>query len=328
MHWLSTLSVLAAFPFTLATPIAPRWDDMQVKHAWNTVPKNWKCQGNPPEGTTIDLQIALKPNCESALIDTLYEISDPGNPKYVPPPSPRVYRQNVPGRYRMHLSKDEVAELVAPHSDTLELVNSWLAHHDIPSSVSPTHGGNWLTLLDVPVSKANDLLGATYKLYQHAETNDTVLRTIGYSVPAVLHKLVQTVAPTTYFGSPRVMRRTLHLRPGAVTLPDGDRELREAVADAKPGSAATVPASCATTITPTCLRALYNTSSYVPAATSSNRLGIAGYLEEFANHADLTTFMNRFRPDAASAAFTVVPVNGGGDDQTDPGVEASTRGSA
>ena len=223
----------------------------------------------------------------------------------------------------MHLSKDEVAELVAPHSDTLELVNSWLAHHDIPSSVSPTHGGNWLTLLDVPVSKANDLLGATYKLYQHAETNDTVLRTIGYSVPAVLHKLVQTVAPTTYFGSPRAMRRTLHLRPGAVTLPDGDRELREAVADAKPGSAATVPASCATEITPTCLRALYNTSSYVPAATFSNKLGIAGYLEEFANHTDLTTFMNRFRPDAASAAFTVVPINGGGNDQTHPGTEVS-----
>ena len=227
----------------------------------------------------------------------------------------------------MHLTKEEVAELVAPHPDTLELVNSWLEHHGIPSSVSPTHGGNWLTLFSVPVSKANDLLGASYKLYQHAETNDTVLRTIGYSVPGALHKLVQTVAPTTYFGSPRAMRRTLHLQPNAVTLPDGDPELREAVVNAKPGSAATVPASCKTTITPTCLRALYNTASYVPAATSRNTLGIAGYLEEFASHADLTTFMNLFRPDAASAAFTVVEVNGGGDNQSDPGVEVM-RGSA
>ncbi len=200
------------------------------------------------------------------------------------------------GRYRMHLSKEEVSELVAPHPDTLELVNSWLQHHDVPSSsVSPTHGGNWLTLLDVPVSKANDILGASYQLYRHAETNDTVLRTIGYSVPATLHKVVQTIAPTTYFGSPRAMRRTLHLQPNATTLPDGDRELREALANLKPSSAATVPASCATTITPTCLRALYNTAAYVPAATSTNKLGIAGYLNEFANHVDLTTFMNRFR---------------------------------
>ncbi|KAI9444519.1 subtilisin-like protein [Lactarius indigo] len=307
MYWLSTFSVLAAVPFTLASPLAPRWDDLQVKHAWNTVPKNWECQGHPPEGTTIDLRIALKPHRENALTDTLYEISDPAHPKY-----------------RMHLSKEEVAELVAPHPDTLELVNSWLEHHDVPSSsVSPTHGGNWLTIIGVPVSKANDLLGASYQLYRHAETNDTVLRTIGYSVPAALHKVVQTVAPTTYFGSPKAMRRAMHLQPNATTLQGGDPALREALANGNPLSAATVPASCATTITPTCLRALYNTAAYVPAATSSNKLGIAGYLDEFANHADLTTFMNRFRPDAASAAFTVVPVNGGGNDQTNPGVEAN-----
>ncbi len=91
MHWLPTLSVLAAVPFILASPLAPRWDDMQVKHAWNTVPKNWECQGHPPEGTTIDLRIALKPNRESALVDALYEISDPDHPKYVPLPLPRVY---------------------------------------------------------------------------------------------------------------------------------------------------------------------------------------------------------------------------------------------
>ena len=224
----------------------------------------------------------------------------------------------------MHLSKEEVAELVAPHPDTLELVDSWLEHHDIPSSsVSQTHGGNWLTILGVPVSKANDLLGASYKLYQHAESNDTVLRTIGYSVPAALHKVVQTVAPTTYFGSPRAMRRTSHLQPNAITLPDGDQELREAAANAKHGINASVPASCASTITPTCLRALYNTAAYVPAATAKNTLGIAGYLYEFANHADLTTFMNRFRPDAASAAFTVVQINGGGNNQTNPGGEVS-----
>jgi tripeptidyl-peptidase-1 len=327
MYWLLlTLSVLAAVHFTLASPISARWDETQVKHVWNTVPKNWECQGYPPEETTIDLRIALKPDNENALVDALYEISDPNHPKYVFFPSPHVYfTPTLLGRYRMHLSKEEVAELVGPHPNTLELVNSWFAYHDIPSSFSPTHGGNWLTLLDLPVSKANDLLDASYQLYRHAETNETVLRTISYSVPAALHKLVQTVAPTTYFGSPRAMRQTSHLNPNAPTLPYGDQELREAVANAKPGSAATVPASCANTTTPACLRALYNTETYVPAATSNNKLGIAGYLEEYASQADLTKFMTLFHPEAATAKFTVVQVNGGSNNQSDPGVEVSNH---
>jgi len=90
MYWLSTLSVLAAVPLTLASPVSPHWDDMQVKHAWDTVPKNWECQGKAPEGSTIDLRIALKPHQENALIDALYEVSDPGHPKYVCHPLPRV----------------------------------------------------------------------------------------------------------------------------------------------------------------------------------------------------------------------------------------------
>ena len=36
-----------------------------------------------------------------------------------------------------------------------------------------------------------------------------------------------------------------------------------------------VPNMCSTTIAPTCLRALYNTSTYVPAATGKNWPGIA-----------------------------------------------------
>ena len=45
--------------------------------------------------------------------------------------------------------------------------------------------------------------------------------------------------------------------------------------------------TCDEFITPDCLRALYNTSTYVPKATNVNKLGVAGYLDEFANDADL-----------------------------------------
>ena len=85
MYWLSVLpvAVLAAVPFGLTTPLSPRWDDMRVKHEWGSIPEKWECQGHPPVGTTMNLRIALKPHRENALIDVLYEVSDPNHSKYV-----------------------------------------------------------------------------------------------------------------------------------------------------------------------------------------------------------------------------------------------------
>jgi tripeptidyl-peptidase I len=83
MHWLSVLSVLASVPFGLAASHSPRWDHMKVKHSWDVIPDKWECQGHPPVGSTIDLRIALKPHRKSALIDALYQVSDPNHSKYV-----------------------------------------------------------------------------------------------------------------------------------------------------------------------------------------------------------------------------------------------------
>ena len=222
--------------------------------------------------------------------------------------------------YGTHLSKEQVAELVAPHPDTLDLVGSWLAQHDVPShALSITHGGGWLTIKNVPLTKANTLLGATYQNYRHTETNETVIRTVAYSLPVALHEHVQTVAPTTYFGSPQPLRRTSRLSLNSATLPNGDPSLQNSLATFSPGTP--IPANCSSTITPTCLRLLYKTWAYEPQATLKNRLGITGYLEEFASQSDLTDFLTRFRRDAALARFSVVTVNGGINNQSQPGLE-------
>ncbi|KAF8259769.1 Pro-kumamolisin, activation domain-containing protein [Lactarius quietus] len=112
---------------------------------------------------------------------------------------------------------EEVAELVALHPDTLELVYSWLAHHGVqPSSISRTHGRGWLTVGNVPVSKADEILGATYRLYRYAGTNDrAIIRTVSYSLPKVLHGLVRTVVPTTFFASSCTLQPTPQRRPVA-----------------------------------------------------------------------------------------------------------------
>src|SRR6266702_1709461 len=82
-YWLYALSILTAAPLTdIVTPLVP-WDNMRIKHTWNTAPANWESLGHLPAGTTIDLYIALRPCQESALIDALYEVSDPTHPRHV-----------------------------------------------------------------------------------------------------------------------------------------------------------------------------------------------------------------------------------------------------
>ena len=323
MYWLSVLSALAVVPLGLTTPASPRWDDMRSKHSWDTIPEKWECQGHPPAGMTIDLRVALKPHRENALIDALYEISDPNHSKYV---TIRVflyvnlliYMRRF--RYGAHLSKEQVAELVAPHPDTLELVGAWLERYEVPSSaVSITHGGGWLTIHQVPLTQANTLLDAEYQIYRHTETNETIIRTIGYALPASLHDHVQTVAPTTYFGSPRALRLTSKVVSNGPTLPNGDVELQDASGTWAPD--ARVPSSCSDKITPTCLRLLYKTLDYSPKATSTNKLGVTGYLGQFASQSDLTEFLTRFRSDATLARFSVVNVNGSINNQSHPGPE-------
>jgi tripeptidyl-peptidase-1 len=83
MLWFSVLSILATFPVVLATPIASLWNDIKVKHSWSTIPGKWECLGHPPADATIDLRVALKPHRKNALIDALYEVSDPTHAKYV-----------------------------------------------------------------------------------------------------------------------------------------------------------------------------------------------------------------------------------------------------
>jgi len=317
-HQLSVLFVLAAATFAnFVTPLAPTWDDLRVKHTWDAVPPNWETLGHPPAGTTIDLHLALKSHHENALIDALYEVSNPRSPKYVLSNTrPRTIYSPVPllrCRYGAHLSKEQVAQLVAPHPDTLELINSWLEHHDVPSSsISTTHGGSWLTLTGVPVSQANKLLGASYQLYRHAGTNDTtILRTIGYALPAVLHTHVQTVVPTTYFASTSTLFQTPRRRSVGAPADIASRTVVQSRDDDE--------------VEPSDLRSLYKTSAYVPVASDRNVLGIAGYGDNYPSPADLTAFMTECRMDAVDATFTVEQVNGGKDDPSHPTVEANVN---
>ncbi|KAF8263253.1 subtilisin-like protein [Lactarius quietus] len=275
-----------------STPLGPLWDNMQVKHTWNAVPANWECLGPPPSGSTIDLHIALKPHRENALIDALYEVSDPRNP-----------------RYGAHLSKEQVAETVAPHTDTLGLVNSWLEHSGISFSISLTHGGGWLTVPTVPVSTANDLLGASYQLYRYSGTNKTILRTIGYELPMALHAHVQTVVPTTHFSPPRMLQQAILKRSKEETAKNASSTSGEPVTvlSSRNGD----DGDDDDDVKVEDLRWLYETREYVPSATDKSLFAIVGFLDDVPSETDLTLFMNEYRSDVKDATFTLKQINGG-----------------
>ena len=169
------------------------------------------------------------------------------------------------------------------------LVTSWLEHNGVPtSSISRTFAGGWLTVTDVPVSLANELLGASYQLYYHAGRNDTILRTAGYALPRELHVHVKTVIPTTAFTSTRFLQQTSGHLSGEAAAPNmtsgeplnmlSRRQLQE--------------------IEPSILRSMYNTATYEPRPDlTNNKLGIVGYDDEYPSLQDLELFMYRFRSD-------------------------------
>ena len=185
-----------------------------------------------------------------------------------------------------------------PHPHTLGLVRAWLVHHGIrPSSISTTHGGSWLTVTDVLVSQANQLLSASYQLYQNSKTNDTITRTVSYALPKVLHAHIETVEPTTYFPSTR-MRQT---------------QLRRFIGDgsAQAGSGKVLKPRLVPGLTPDFLRWYYHADLYSPAVPDKNTIGILGMNGDYPNQWDLTHFMAVYRSDAIEASFTVEQWNGG-----------------
>ena len=142
MLW-SSVFVAGLVQLCMSKEVFKRWDDFSVKHSWAEVPSGWELQGPAPEEHLINLRIGLKQDKLDELIASLYEVSQPQHPKY-----------------GQHLSVEEVNALVAPHPDTLDLVNAWLEHHDVDAaSADRTSSNDWVSMR-VSVAQAERMLGA------------------------------------------------------------------------------------------------------------------------------------------------------------------------
>lgn len=130
--------VVALISFTHA--FLPRNPVYKVKEEIHP-PRGWIKQAPAPGNQIIQLRIALPQLNFPVLEQHLYEVSNP-------------YHE----RYGMHLSKEEVEELVAPHPESLDIVNGWLASHGITEDdISRSPAKDWITIT-VPISLAEKLL--------------------------------------------------------------------------------------------------------------------------------------------------------------------------
>ncbi|KZV83885.1 subtilisin-like protein [Exidia glandulosa HHB12029] len=100
-------------------------------------------------------------------------------------------------------------------------------------------------------------------------------------------------------------------------------------APAPPSGPAPTPgtpdASCEQAVTPQCLQQLYGIPT-TPAKQASNKLGVTGYLGQFAQTADLESFLQQFREDIdASTSFDTQTLDGGKNpqDASQAGIEAN-----
>lgn len=265
----------------------------------HNVPKKWSRVGSAPAEHSITLNIGLKQDQFAELERHLYEVSTPSH-----------------ARYGKHLTTEEVNALVAPSRDALSDVHDWLQDEGINSAeLSYTPAKDWISV-KLPVKSIEKLLDTKYSVYKH-EDGTHLVRAPTWSLPTHLHNHIDTIQPTNSFFRPNARKSTLKtVKPIAEIAKEPARMMSTALKSSKD---LTVAQACNTSaVTPTCLRTLYGTIDYVPKVPGKNQVALNNYLGEANNRSDVSIFLQRFRPDAVSAAqtFTVNIVNGGDNQQT------------
>ena len=201
-------------------------------------------------------------------------------------PNMRDLRSKITCPSAARLSRDEAQALRVPDQDDVDAVQEWLSSNGIAHTCQEN---DWIHV-HTTVGKAEPLLEMKMHRYQY-KNKDPVLRTREYSVPESLVDAIKFVHPIANFMAPK---KELTRRSPAKRLHQRD-------------------APCAGETTPECIRKLYNMPPVDPNATSSIRLGIAGFLEQYANHGDVDLFLKHNAPEilAGGYNFTVELVNGG-----------------
>ncbi|KAH9926610.1 family S53 protease-like protein [Epithele typhae] len=256
---------------------------MQVHDVRSTAPTTFTSLGAAPADMVLTVKVQVAQNDIAGLEKALMDVSTPGN-----------------ALYGQHLSKEELESYTAPKAESLDAVTAWLKENDIEAS-SASPAGDWLSF-DVPVSKANEIFDADYTVFKHTGGRE-LIRTLSYSVPEDLAAHIDVIHPSNTFAiaSPAAAFKAIQAQPSAS---NGNLTSRG------------VPYSCASTVTPACLQAMYGIPT-TAIGEKTNVLAVSGFIDMWANEADLKSFLSTFRKDlSSSTTFALQTLDGGSNPQT------------
>ncbi|KAL8669656.1 MAG: hypothetical protein Q9168_005766 [Polycauliona sp. 1 TL-2023] len=213
------------------------------------------------------------------------------------------------------MSREDLKTMLQPSSDASTAVTNWLRAEGVTTS-SIEDRGDWINFY-VTASEANRIMDTNFYHYTNANNGVQRIRTLHYSVPQALHRYIHMVQPTTRFGQIAPQRSTIyqHFEVG---------ESRGSMARYRGNQLNAT--FCNTTVTPQCLRDLYNVGNYQGSAKNGNKIGVCGYLEQYARFNDYSAFTAKYAPSAAKSNFTYELINGGLSSQNDT-VDDSTEAS-
>lgn len=239
-------------------------------------PNSWSLINKPSTDSTMALSIALSRQNLDQLESKLIKLSTPGQEKY--------------GQW---LDKDDI-DSQFPIVDDASVV-SWLHK----AGISNIARDGALLNFTGSVENINQLLNTSFAYYQNGES--VKLRTTQYSIPDELASYIDIISPTVYFGKTR----------SAAPVISKSHQLQ-----ARKPSPTEVSPECQTSITPLCLKEMYNVGDYVPEPAAGSRIGFGSFLNQSAQYSDLEAYETLFN--IPSQSFTVELINGGVNNQDAP----------
>ncbi|KAL5337327.1 peptidase S8/S53 domain-containing protein [Aspergillus crustosus] len=264
--------VLSFVASCFSTPVAADFNYVAVEHL-QKAPDGWLKGPAAPPYKLVKFHIAVLQEKAADLEKMVLDMSTPGN-----------------HNYGQHMKRDDVRAFVRPSNYTMEQIVSWLGSEDVFAESIESHG-NWIEVT-MAVSQAESLMKTKFHRYTHRTTHKHAIRTLGYSVPREISPYIQLIQPTTHFGRPAAQLVRPSFEPVAATFDE-------------------LTADCPRVVTPDCLRELYGLYDTSAEPDPRNRLGISGYLDQYARYSDFHHFMHSYAPNRTNTNFTVVSINEG-----------------
>jgi tripeptidyl-peptidase-1 len=280
--------ILAAWTaaFGSAGAAGQQTSPLKVFESLNGVPQGWALVGTPDPVTRLRLRLALQMPDHELFEQTLFNISDPDHEDY--------------GK---HLNREELRSLIKPRDEVSEAVVSWVKSSGVAVS-DIQHNDEWINFY-ISIAAAESMLNTTFNYFTNDadKTHAKQIRTLRTSVPESLSSHIAMIEPTTRFGQMRAEMSTVFKIEKFVEI---DRIQKES--SITPVLNVT---ACNASITPGCLRALYNVGDYVANSKVGSLFGVCGYLEQYAKYNELDIFLEKYAPYAKGQNFTYDLINGG-----------------